>query len=200
MALSYLLSHKAAGNDRLARTSLDIPSLQRYIERSWQQNSSRYRSAQNDLAGRLRNTSQFIGPAEVQALWDYLRVSHQAMDYMGPECYHELINFVERYFLGHIERANSTASKDERAVLTHAPPIYIQFDGHSMTIVGMEKMLDGTRNLIVLDPGSQPSSSTLEWWRQGGRRTDSASQMMEPYRKSERDFRRSGTMGLTLVM
>lgn len=40
----------------------------------------------------------------------------------------------------------------EKVVNTGKPPLYFQHDGHSRTIVGIEKS-GNTYNLIVLDPG-----------------------------------------------
>jgi hypothetical protein len=201
MALSYLLTRKIANNDKLGRVSLDIPTLQHYIERSWARNPAKYQSARGDLGGRLKNTRQFIGPAEVQAIWDHLHIPHDTRDYTGAGYHQDVLDFVEHYFQRYIGMANVNVSGDERAVLTAAPPIFMQAPGHSMSIVGLEKLLDGSRNLLILDPDHEPSGNMLAWWHQGGHRTRSASNMLEPYRMSERSWRkRVGPMALTLVM
>lgn len=43
--------------------------------------------------------------------------------------------------------------------ITSRPPIYLQHAGHSRTIVGIEILSDGRRNLIMFDPGRRMARS-----------------------------------------
>lgn len=54
--------------------------------------------------------------------------------------------------------------------MTDLPPLYFQHSGHSRTIVGIEKLSDGTRNLLVFDPSKIPTRTIMKQakeWRQG---------------------------------
>lgn len=56
--------------------------------------------------------------------------------------------------LSHVEQYFETAALDGVAKVyrTLLPPIYLQRPGHSLTIVGLELLADGGKNLVVLDP------------------------------------------------
>jgi Peptidase family C78 len=43
--------------------------------------------------------------------------------------------------------------------ITNRPPIYLQHSGHSRTIIGIEILSDGRRNLVMFDPGRRMARS-----------------------------------------
>ena len=45
---------------------------------------------------------------------------------------------------------------------TNLPPIYFQHAGHSMTIIGTERLLSGENQLLVFDPSFKDSSEVRE--------------------------------------
>ena len=47
--------------------------------------------------------------------------------------------------------------------MTAKPPIYFQYQGHSLTIVGMEVRQDHSLNLVVFDPIFKPSAGVLRF-------------------------------------
>ncbi|RYO79874.1 hypothetical protein DL766_000946 [Monosporascus sp. MC13-8B] len=57
-----------------------------------------------------------------------------------------LLQTIERYF--------QSSEHDSRAKVrgTSLPPVYFQHRGHSLTIIGIEKRLDGAMELLVFDP------------------------------------------------
>lgn len=57
-----------------------------------------------------------------------------------------LCRAVEKYFEDGYPRSKDKVCK------TNLPPLYFQHAGHSMTIVGLERRKDGSRNLLVFDP------------------------------------------------
>jgi zinc finger-containing ubiquitin peptidase 1 len=59
---------------------------------------------------------------------------------------------VEKYF------AAGCSDDADRVSKTWLPPIYFQHKGHSLTIVGIERRIDGARNLIVFDPMFKPAA------------------------------------------
>lgn len=48
-----------------------------------------------------------------------------------------------------------SSKKDKKKVvyITNRPPLYLQHSGHSRTVIGIELLKDGRRNLIMFDPG-----------------------------------------------
>ena len=62
-----------------------------------------------------------------------------------------LLDCIESYF-------KSAPCTGTRIRLTHRAPIYLQEPGHSRTIVGLERLADGTRNLLTFDPSFEPSA------------------------------------------
>lgn len=65
------------------------------------------------------------------------------------KAHEKLCDSVEAYFKASLSKSNGDKIKVHRTVL---PPLYLQMPGHSVTIVGIERCRDGSRNLIVLDP------------------------------------------------
>lgn len=71
---------------------------------------------------------------------------HQFSDSDTTFAEESLLDWVQEYF-------EAAAIPDNKKVqCTLKPPIYFQRPGHSLTIVGLEIMRDGTRNLLVFDP------------------------------------------------
>ena len=71
----------------------------------------------------------------------------------GKKAHEELLDFVENYF------ARGSADEQTKLHKTHQAPIYFQQPGHSLTIVGLERFNDGSRNLLVFDPSFGPSQA-----------------------------------------
>jgi hypothetical protein len=88
----------------------------------------------------------------------------------GPNDSHDaMFDWIQAYFEDGIEKnANDIPSPNTNALdhlmasaknkrqivhITDRPPIYLQHSGHSRTIIGIELLSDGTRNLIMFDPG-----------------------------------------------
>lgn len=72
----------------------------------------------------------------------------------GLQTQHRLLDFVENYF----KAGTPEGPLNPKVARTNKPPIYFQHSGHSMTIVGIERTLDGMRNLLVFDPFFTPSA------------------------------------------
>lgn len=64
----------------------------------------------------------------------------------------QLLDHVEVYFA-----SAAPPAADCKIIATSRPPIYFQQPGHSMTIVGLERHYDGSRNLLILDPAFEPT-------------------------------------------
>lgn len=98
----------------------------------------------------------------------------------GLQTQHSLLDFVERYF----QAGAPEGPLSPKVSRTPKPPIYFQHSGHSMTIVGIERTLDGMRNLLVFDPFFTPSTpmKNLIGTRQVKGRLDSG-MLLRAYRR-----------------
>lgn len=154
MLISSLLTHTGY-NERLyklwkeqkpPRTSVpSISRLQSLIEQAWAQGFDEQGSEQ--LGCKLVNTRKWIGATEVLTLLSFLRIKCQLMDFHRPTgtsgTHPELFNWVLRHF--------ETSLAGE-----FTAPLYLQHQGHSRTIMGVEQHRDGTIVLLVLDPSHSP--------------------------------------------
>ncbi|XP_019869364.1 zinc finger-containing ubiquitin peptidase 1 isoform X2 [Aethina tumida] len=154
MLVSGLLTHTGY-NERLyklwqgqkpPRSAVpSISRLQSLIEQAWANGFDLQGSEQ--LGCRLVNTRKWIGATEVVTLLSFLRIKCQLVDFhrpTGPNGTHpELFNWVLKYF-------------ESGVAGEFTPPLYLQHQGHSRTIMGIEVHRDGSLVLLVLDPSHSP--------------------------------------------
>lgn len=62
---------------------------------------------------------------------------------------------VENYF------QSGVLDPTQRIRGTNLPPLYFQHAGHSLTIIGFEKLKSGGKNLIVFDPSFHDASAIV---------------------------------------
>ncbi|XP_055386034.1 zinc finger-containing ubiquitin peptidase 1-like [Condylostylus longicornis] len=135
--------YSAWGNHGPSRTAMpSISRLQKMVEAAWNQGFDVQGSEQ--LGCKLYNTRKWIGATEVVTVLSWLRINCQLIDFHRPTSsdgrHPELFNWVFQYF-------------DEPRV--HTPPLYLQHQGHSRTIIGIEQRVSGL-TLLVLDPSHGP--------------------------------------------
>ncbi|KAL6262101.1 hypothetical protein P5V15_007202 [Pogonomyrmex californicus] len=120
-----------------------ISRLQKMIEWAWAQGFDIQGAEQ--LGGKLVNTRKWIGATEVFTLLSSLRIRCQLVDFHRPTSvdggHPELFNWVLQYF----QRCED-----------FKPPLYLQHQGHSRTIMGVEQLRDGSITMLVLDPSHSP--------------------------------------------
>ncbi|XP_066994665.2 zinc finger-containing ubiquitin peptidase 1 [Anabrus simplex] len=120
-----------------------ISRLQQHVEWAWSQGFDLQGSDQ--LGGKLFNTRKWIGATEVVTVLSSLRIRCQLVDFHRPTSpdgsHPDLFNWVLEYF-----------QKNEE----FKPPLYLQHQGHSRTIVGVEQLKDGGLCLLVFDPSHSP--------------------------------------------
>lgn len=95
-------------------------------------------------------TRKWIGTTEVYTLLTYLGIRSTIIDFHqpGPKRLHqELMDWIQSYFM------ESTTKHKTTVHITSRPPLYLQHQGHSRTVVGIEILKTGKRNLIMFDPG-----------------------------------------------
>ncbi|KAK7107377.1 zinc finger-containing ubiquitin peptidase 1-like [Littorina saxatilis] len=117
-----------------------IEKLQQLIEAAWQKGFDPQGCEQ--LGGQLVNTRKWIGATEIVATLSSLRVKYQLLDFAlpsGPNNTHPaMMEWVRDYY---------------RSPKPFKPPLYLQHQGHSRTIVGVEELRNGNINLLLFDPG-----------------------------------------------
>lgn len=122
-----------------------IPTLQLLVERAWQLGFDTQGSEQ--LGCKLYNTTKWIGACEVITVLSSLRIKCSLIDFHKPTGadggHPALFEWVHKYF-----DENPDGFK---------PPLYLQHQGHSRTIIGYEKHKDGKSTLLVLDPSHAPA-------------------------------------------
>jgi hypothetical protein len=119
-----------------------VTKIQQLIENAWQNGFDVLGKSQ--LGGSLKNTSKWIGATDVCAMFSYLKIKAELIDIFKPSDNQTigsvLFKFVKEYF------EKSSANNQ------YVHPIYLQHDGHSRTIVGIE--LGKSDNLLIFDPGA----------------------------------------------
>ncbi|XP_054638724.1 zinc finger-containing ubiquitin peptidase 1 isoform X2 [Dunckerocampus dactyliophorus] len=128
-----------------------IPRVQSMIEEAWKggldpQGASHFNH-------RLQGTRAWIGATEIYVLLTSLGISGRIIDFhqpTGPGGTHpKLFEWVRQYF----SRSSRSGRLPPRLIRTSLPPLYLQHQGHSRCIVGLEQRKNGTLCLLLLDPG-----------------------------------------------
>ncbi|XP_004471281.1 zinc finger-containing ubiquitin peptidase 1 [Dasypus novemcinctus] len=148
MLLSSLLQDDAY-DDCLKGMSIPcIPKIQSMIEDAWKEGFDPQGASQ--LNNRLQGTKAWIGACEVYTLLTSLRVKCHIVDFhksTGPLGTHpRLFEWILNYY-------SSDREGTPKVVCTSKPPIYLQHQGHSRTVVGIEERKNRTLCLLIFDPG-----------------------------------------------
>ncbi|BFZ09919.1 hypothetical protein BsWGS_12958 [Bradybaena similaris] len=121
-----------------------IPKIQQMIEHAW--NKGFDPPGCRQLGGHLINTSKWIGATEIVATLSCLGIKCQLVDFPAPSApdgtHPLLMEWVSNYFC-----------RPQQGFL---PPLYLQHQGHSRTIIGVDKDRGATK-ILLFDPGT-PSS------------------------------------------
>ncbi|KAL1926628.1 hypothetical protein VTP01DRAFT_5523 [Rhizomucor pusillus] len=181
MLMTFLQRQREAG-DYLLRQVADISGLQMLLERAWQEGFDPQGAAQlnhrvyktRKWIGTTEVYCMLVYLGIRCTILDFHRPS-------GPKNSHDsLFNWIQSYFEDALPpsataataaAATSTSSsssstkatpldapsskKNKKKVvyITNRPPLYLQHSGHSRTVIGIELLKDGRRNLIMFDPG-----------------------------------------------
>jgi hypothetical protein len=146
MMISSLLQnpiYNEALKTAIGSTSMpSISRLQKMIEAAWQLKFDE--PGKEQLGCKLYNTRKWIGATEIVTLFSSMRIECQLVDFHRPTAMNgshpELFNYVLRYF---------------EQPRPHTPPLYLQHQGHSRTIIGIEQKANGL-TLLILDPSHSP--------------------------------------------
>lgn len=154
MLLSYL-----QGTNSLPQLRGRIPNvidIQEDIEKAWDSGINPHGRRET---GGIRGTRKWIGTSEAAAYFTFIGVPMEAQSFKDRE--HELaatalLDHVEAYFLGGADA--DAAEKRGTSRISQMAPMYLQRFGHSMTIVGLRRLEDGSRDLLVFDPSFETSA------------------------------------------
>lgn len=125
-----------------------IPKIQRLIESAWEKGFDKQGCDQ--LGGHVFNSTKWIGATEIVATLASLKVKCKLLDFhspSGPNGTHpKLFEWVKAYF----EKAS-----------VFKPPLYLQHQGHSRTIVGIEELKNKQLRLLIFDPSTPKKQMQL---------------------------------------
>ncbi|KAM9666088.1 zinc finger-containing ubiquitin peptidase 1 isoform 1-T3 [Trichechus inunguis] len=148
MLLSSLLQNDAYDDCLKGMSVPCIPKIQSMIEDAWKEGFDPQGASQ--LNNRLQGTKAWIGACEVYTLLTSLRVRCHIVDFhksTGPLGTHpRLFEWILNYY-------SSEREGSPKVVCTSKPPVYLQHQGHSRTIVGIEERKNRTLCLLIFDPG-----------------------------------------------
>ncbi|XP_006089253.1 zinc finger with UFM1-specific peptidase domain protein isoform X1 [Myotis lucifugus] len=148
MLLSSLLQNDTYDDCLKGMSVPCIPKIQSMIEDAWREGFDPQGASQ--LNDRLQGTKAWIGACEIYTLLTSLRVKCRIVDFhksTGPLGTHpRLFEWILNYY-------STEREGGPKAVCTSKPPIYLQHQGHSRTVVGIEERKNQTLCLLVFDPG-----------------------------------------------
>lgn len=195
MLLSYL--QRQNGGDASASLP-NVLEIQDTIETAWDAGICSYGRIET---GGLRGTRKWIGTHDALAYFmqtlgaagrvDALSFREEDSDSSEegseaePSAALALLDHVEAYFMSGLEQAKHHGSSHT----TQLPPMYFQRFGHSMTIVGLERRKDGSRNLLVFDP-SFATSEGVQRLLDGRSIRSAPDTLLRAYRRSDASLSR----------
>ncbi|CAB1446267.1 unnamed protein product [Pleuronectes platessa] len=134
-----------------------IPRVQSMIEEAWKEGLDP--QGASHFNQRLQGTRAWIGATEMYSLLTSLGISARIIDFhqpTGPGGTHpRLFEWVKQYYC----QSSKSSRLPPRLIQTALPPLYLQHQGHSHSIVGLEQRKNGSLCLLVLDPGSSVSDT-----------------------------------------
>jgi len=139
---------------------LPIPSIlhwQRIIQDAWLSGFDPPGAAHFDR--RLVGKKSWIGTTEVYVALSRLGLRCQIVDFphpTGPNAQHvKLFQWVENYFKSGLPQGTDSTAGGVRGIeRTERLPLYLQHEGHSRTIIGIEERREG-QQLLILDPAKK---------------------------------------------
>lgn len=131
-----------------------ISELQAGLETAWSKGFDP--TGREQLHGKVHQTRKWIGATEIYSILSHHGLKVVITDfpsYTGPNNTHPgLQNFVWKYFSSSSESNPSSDNSSPQIIQTTKPPLYLQYAGHSITIVGIEKLKQNRFNLLIFDP------------------------------------------------
>ncbi|KAL2266529.1 hypothetical protein VTJ83DRAFT_5881 [Remersonia thermophila] len=156
MMCSYILGSKSKGHENLQKDNTpSIFEIQDWIETAWDNGIN---SEGRIETGGIKGTRKYIGTPEALAVFRLLDIPCDtgAIRNAEPSASEALLlKSVEDHFQSGVEDPTQRIRK------TAVSPIYFQHRGHSLTIVGFERLKNGSKQLLVFDPSYHVSSNLV---------------------------------------
>lgn len=192
----FLLGLPPIHKECIAKTKLTIPEIQAKVEQAWSSGINAHGGIQT---GGIRNTRKHIGTPEAEALLLHNSILCTGKVFHSPDAWLQLLDYVEGYFLSSpsSEEPSSSFTYPPEMIKVHRtdlPPIFLQRPRHSLTVIGIERLRNGKRRLLVFDPAWRPPKAITKSQQEGQELAScsrwSAYWILKRYRKSERYLRR----------
>lgn len=122
-----------------------IPQLQKVIEDAWRAGFDRAGCEQ--LGGKLINTRKWIGATEIVTFLSFCNIDTEIIDFHTPSAKDGSHPRMFQWMMDYFSNAGAVI-----------PPLYLQHQGHSRTVVGVEKLAGANMKLLILDPSHSPVS------------------------------------------
>ncbi|KAG0320607.1 hypothetical protein BGZ99_004405 [Dissophora globulifera] len=168
MILSYVVSRTAPRSRNGPGPTLvpTITELQQQLEFAWTNGFDP--SGAEQLGHKVEGTRKWIGTTEAWSVLSSLGIRCSILDFHSPTglngTHPAMLSAVYNYFRTPAwsplaaPPSLSISSYDQpdleqRIIQTAKPPLYMQHQGHSRTIIGVELLQSGELNLLVFDPG-----------------------------------------------
>jgi hypothetical protein len=155
--LSSYLNYDSNVRDQIFSSGiLTIPTLtdlQKSIEKAWKKGFDQIGGMQ--LEYNLLNTNKWIGATEVVAMLRSCRIRACVadFDFTSRQCdLNTMVQVVWEYFKARCEKKNIKKKNKIQAKNDFVAPLYLQHQGHSRLILGVEKWANGDIKLLILDP------------------------------------------------
>ena len=182
MMLTYLRGTRTLQD---MRQIPDVLQIQDTIEAAWENNILPHGRTET---GGIRGTRKWIGTSEAVACFTQIGVAVEAFTFQDDQdelAVVALLDHIEAHFID----GQGTAQRRGKSCLTTMAPIYFQRRGHSMTIVGLVKNKDGSRDLLLFDPSFDTAPAI--WTLLGGELSGSQlGTLLRPYRRSDQSLGR----------
>jgi hypothetical protein len=152
---SSYLNHDSDVRDQLFSSGiLTIPSLidlQKNIEEAWKKGFDQIGGMQLEYC--LFNTNKWIGATEVVAMLRSCRIRACVadFDFTNRQCdLNTMVQVIWEYFKTRCKKKERKNTK--KNTIDFIAPLYLQHQGHSRLILGVEKWANGDIKLLILDP------------------------------------------------
>eukprot|EP00056_Hartaetosiga_gracilis_P006735 m.99831 g.99831 ORF g.99831 m.99831 type:complete len:763 (-) comp12545_c0_seq2:136-2424(-) len=134
-----------------------LSALQKQIETAWANGFDTWGAKQ--FNAKLSGGSRWIGPTEVCSLFRYYGLDAKIIHFESTTGHIALAEWVWEYYASDIFNTTAQQHNRDNSTVLHKSsrfPLYFQHDGHSRTIIGIEKKVSSKGiekfNLLVLDP------------------------------------------------
>ncbi|KAL2151995.1 hypothetical protein VTH82DRAFT_5179 [Thermothelomyces myriococcoides] len=177
MLASYIIETKSKGHEHFCGTIPSIFQIQEWIETAWDMNINSQARAET---GGIKGTRKYIGTPEAEAVFQLLDIPCELRGIKFPEpskSEAHLMDYVENYFQSGVQDPTQQVRR------TDLPPIYFQHLGHSLTIIGFEKLKNGTKQLLVFDPSFHDSWSIVRLIGRGSFKHPAPDLALSAYRR-----------------